>query len=538
MIFTFKYVNIIFLVLKNVDYYNFLQYNEMDFRNIRYIYMLYNDNNDNKDENEYSVKHTKIFLVFIILLAIVMGIIFSSIIVFYHNEQKADIIQSGIYIKGINVSGLTRDEAIVLVKSTLNDKMNSHIELLYKNNNYYLEIEQFGAFFDVESAVDYAFSFAKSGNFIEDMHEYISILINNIDIEPKLIYNDTALTEYLETIEIYLPDQLEQPDYYIEDDKLYITNGKIGAGIEYDKLKKEIISSVQDISYTKKYIEIPTYDKVPDEINVDKIHDEVYREVKNAYFTTEPYAVFADVTGIDFNVDMLKDKIINNPNDEEYEQDLIYTKADVTVNDLGKEAFPDLLATFSTNYVTSNTDRTTNLRLAAGKINGTVVMPGEIFSYNKVVGKRTVSAGYKEAAVYQDGGVTNGLGGGICQISTTLYNAVIKANMEIETRRNHMFVPSYIGAGKDATVVWGSTDFKFKNRRDYPIKIETSVSGGVARVDIYGLRTNNEYDISLETKTIKSSSTSLVVESYRVTRLNGEIIKKEKLYTDTYKKGH
>ena len=235
MIFTFKYVNIIFLVLKNVDYYNFLQYNEMDFRNIRYIYMLYNDN---KDENEYSVKHTKIFLVFIILLAIVMGIIFSSIIVFYHNEQKADIIQSGIYIKGINVSGLTRDEAIVLVKSTLNDKMNSHIELLYKNNNYYLEIEQFGAFFDVESAVDYAFSFAKSGNFIEDMHEYISILINNIDIEPKLIYNDTALTEYLETIEIYLPDQLEQPDYYIEDDKLYITNGKIGAGIEYDKLKK------------------------------------------------------------------------------------------------------------------------------------------------------------------------------------------------------------------------------------------------------------------------------------------------------------
>ena len=235
---------------------------------------------------------------------------------------------------------------------------------------------------------------------------------------------------------------------------------------------------------------------------------------------------------------MLKDKIINNPNDEEYEQDLIYTKADVTVNDLGKEAFPDLLATFSTNYVTSNTDRTTNLRLAAGKINGTVVMPGEIFSYNKVVGKRTVSAGYKEAAIYQDGGVTNGLGGGICQISTTLYNAVIKANMEIETRRNHMFVPSYIGAGKDATVVWGSTDFKFKNRRDYPIKIETSVSGGVARVDIYGLRTNNEYDISLETKTIKSSSTSLVVESYRVTRLNGEIIKKEKLYTDTYKKGH
>ena len=110
--------------------------------------------------------------------------------------------------------------------------------------------------------------------------------------------------------------------------------------------------------------------------------------------------------------------------------------------------------------------------------------------------------------------------------------------MEIETRRNHMFVPSYIEAGKDATVVWGSTDFKFKNRRDYPIKIEASVSGGVARVNIYGLRTNNEYDVSLETKTIKSTATSLVVESYRVSRQNGEVVRRDKLYTDTYKKGH
>ena len=221
---------------------------------------------------------------------------------------------------------------------------------------------------------------------------------------------------------------------------------------------------------------------------------------------------------------------------EEYKISLDYTNPEITVNDLGKEAFPDLLASYSTKYATSNVDRTTNLRLAASKIDGKVVMPGEIFSYNKVVGKRTIAAGYKEAAIYQDGGVTNGLGGGICQISTTLYNAVIAANMEIETRRNHMFVPSYSDAGKDATVVWGSTDFKFKNRREYPIKIEASVSGGVARINIYGLLTNDEYDISIDTKTVKSTDKTLVVESYRAYRRNGELIKRDKLYTDTYKK--
>ena len=203
------------------------------------------------------------------------------------------------------------------------------------------------------------------------------------------------------------------------------------------------------------------------------------------------------------------------------------------------EAFPNLLGSWSTEYV-NNPDRTTNLKLAANKIDGTVVMPGEIFSYNKVVGKRTIAAGYKNAAIYQDGEVTDGLGGGICQISTTLYNAAIDAGMLIEERRNHMFVPSYADAGKDATVVSGSTDFKFENRRAYPIKIETSVKNGVAKVKIYGLRTNEDYDIynlSLGTKVVKSTDSSLVVESYRVYKDDdGNIVRKDKLYTDTYKK--
>ena len=103
-----------------------------------------------------------------------------------------------------------------------------------------------------------------------------------------------------------------------------------------------------------------------------------------------------------------------------------------------------------------------------------------------------------------------------------------------------MFVPSYADAGKDATVVWGSTDFKFENRRDYPIKIDTYVSGGTARVRIYGLKTNEDYDIydlSIGTKTIKSTNSTLVVESYRYYKDgNGNVVKKDKLYTDTYKK--
>ena len=157
---------------------------------------------------------------------------------------------------------------------------------------------------------------------------------------------------------------------------------------------------------------------------------------------------------------------------------------------IGTEAFPDLLSTFSTKYAASNKNRTTNLILASNKINGTVLMPGEVFSYNKVVGKRTIAAGYKEAPIYVSGRVEDGLGGGICQITSTLYNAVVFANLEIVERSNHQFVPSYVGASRDATVVYGALDFKFKNNTDYTIIInvsdtETEVSCTIKKASQY-----------------------------------------------------
>lgn len=115
-------------------------------------------------------------------------------------------------------------------------------------------------------------------------------------------------------------------------------------------------------------------------------------------------------------------------------------------------------------------------------------MPGETFSFNKVVGKRTIEEGYRNAKIYANGGVVDGLAGGICQISSTLYNAVLIANLKIEERRNHAFKTSYVAAGRDATVVYGTIDFKFTNSRSYPIKIAATVENGVAEFSINGIQ--------------------------------------------------
>lgn len=208
----------------------------------------------------------------------------------------------------------------------------------------------------------------------------------------------------------------------------------------------------------------------------------------------------------------------------------------VTTNMIGTEAFPDLLSSYSTNYAASNRNRTTNLILAANKINGTVIMPGETFSYNKVVGARTIAAGYKEAPIYVSGEVVDGVGGGICQITTTLYNAVVYANLEIVQRTNHQFVPSYAPASRDATVVYGSIDFQFKNNRAYPIKLVCSVSGGVATFQIFGLRQEDDCEVEISAYVTGKTSTAIYSEAYKILKRDGNVVGSELLSKDTYKR--
>ena len=181
------------------------------------------------------------------------------------------------------------------------------------------------------------------------------------------------------------------------------------------------------------------------------------------------------------------------------------------------------------------TNRTTNLILASQKVNGTVLMPGEVFSFNKVVGERTIAKGYKNAAIFVNGEVEDGLAGGICQVSSTLYDAVIAANLEITERYNHSKLTSYLPGGKDATVVWGRLDFQFKNNREYPVKIEMGVQNGVVMANIYGIKSNEEYEINIESQRVGVTGMYTIYNAYKVYRQNGVEAKREFLSRDLYK---
>ena len=206
----------------------------------------------------------------------------------------------------------------------------------------------------------------------------------------------------------------------------------------------------------------------------------------------------------------------------------------ITTNMLGLEAFPDLLSEFTTYYSTYERNRSTNIQLSTGSINGLVLMPGDIFSYNGVVGERTSAGGYKPAGVYENGKVVQGIGGGICQTSTTLFNAALFANLEIVEHANHMFIPSYSSAGRDATVSYGSLDFKFKNTRNHAIKIVCYAQNGVVNFKLYGFKEPTEYNVNVYAHVTSRTSTHIKSSTYRTLSLNGQVVKTENIANSTY----
>ena len=220
-------------------------------------------------------------------------------------------------------------------------------------------------------------------------------------------------------------------------------------------------------------------------------------------------------------------------------------------------SFDDLISESET-VIDGTNNRLNNITVATETINGTILRPGDVFSFNDIVGERTRERGYLEAGAFVGGRLVDEVGGGICQVSSTLYHAVLLADLEVVDRRPHGFTVSYLPFGCDAAVSWGSLDFKFKNSTDYAVKIESTVSDRNLTVKLIG---TNSDDTHIEIETVSISSTPFqvvereddsvpygstevydpgmegqVVETYkRLYSSDGELISRTLVSKDTYK---
>ncbi len=502
-------------------------------------------------QNRIKTKGKVIGLTGIILL---LFFVFFSVIFSLVNLGNPKIAR-GVKIGKIDVSNLTQEEATKKVEKWYQEIAQSNISVNYQEVEETIHIEQFHSEIDIDKAVKEACLIGKSGNIVKDNYTILFSMIFSKKIEIPISLNQEEIDRKIEEINAKIPNALKESNYYIEEDKLIIIKGKSGVQIEKEKFNQELRETM--IKEENRTFKIPVKELSPKEIKISDIHKEIYKQAQNASITKDPIEVKPHINGIDFAISEEEAEAILKEEKEEYIIPLTITIPEITLDKLGQEAFPHILGTFSTTYNMENKNRVTNLELASEKIDGTIILPGEIFSYNKIVGERTIAKGYKEAAVYSGGKVVDGIGGGICQLSSTLYNAVIYANLEITSRSNHRFLTSYVTAGRDATVSWGTIDFCFKNTRAYPIKILSNVKNGVVTTQICGIKEEKEYEVVIEsivTEVIPYSinyirdtamkqgeeeikqygANGAKSMTYKIVKQNGIMISKTLLSSDTY----
>jgi len=401
---------------------------------------------------------------------------------------------------------------------------------------------------------------------------YLGVTVQNIDIGgmTKEEAESKLKSELVGSInDKKLKIQVQDKDFEL----LY---SDIEPKYDIDSTVNEAYNFGKDYGIIRKYAAIKGKEKTDIEMkfsyNEDKLEEfetnlinEVNKPSKNATLSINGgnISVEPEVDGITIDEEELDSKLKESIDgivkcEETVSIEPKVTKADIKAEDLSK--ITGIMGSFSTSYGTSAPGRCSNIELATKKINGTIVMPGETFSFNQVVGPRTKEDGFKEAGTYVGNKVEPGIGGGVCQVSTTLYRAVMRANIRSTERTNHSMAVGYATPGLDATVVYGYLDYKFKNTYDFPIYIQGVTGGKVVTYNVYGdpsALNGKTYDMASdiietlppETNVVEDNTldegkevnegggmTGYKTISYQITYENGVETKREIVSRDTYAK--
>jgi vancomycin resistance protein YoaR len=360
-------------------------------------------------------------------------------------------------------------------------------------------------------------------------------------------------------------------------DKLYtIDYSKLNANYNIEEAVNEAFTYGKERSFMEKFKLVKTpvpknielkfnYDPKPIKELIAGMQKEIDRSPVNGSITmisSGKFSITPEKNGAKLNAEKLEQDIVNKINgnisgDADLEAPIEVVQASVTAEQLSK--VNTKLSSFTTNFPTSSANRIENIRLSTKSINGLLLMPGDTFSFNDVVGQRTVARGYKEAGVIINNKLDSGIGGGICQVSSTLYNAVIRANIDSTERRHHSLPSSYVGLGMDATVSYGSIDYKFKNTLQTPIYIEGFLKGKTVSFNVYSDSSlaARTYDLVSETygtinpdtkyiddpnmyegqtEIVQKASTGYKVKVYKKIFENGKYVGQETVTNETYKK--
>ncbi len=422
------------------------------------------------------------------ILLIMLGLLLAALCVFTYAYPS---IFPGVTVGTIPVGGMSEQAAA--------DRIMERSGALYEDAKVALTIYQTTYDIpvrDVLESVDgaqsaaNAFAVGRTGNPLARMWDVAKALIGKNEAQIAAQVDEDGLEKALEEIVSQALTEPVEPTWEVGTDSITIHAGKPGVSFDTKAVRELLDEKIRLMDFEP--YEVSTELSDPPAIDIDKIAAEAIGEGTSATVDkTDGKTIISEKPGVQFDVEEAR-SIIGDGSAESYTIPATVTPAKVTAEDLKEVLFRDTLAQASTNLDESNVPRTNNVRLASASINGTILNPGDEFSYNGVVGERTEARGYKPAGAYVNGQVVDEFGGGVCQPSSTLYMAVLRADLEVTERHNHSFTVAYTPLGEDATVDYGNLDFRFKNDTDYPIKIVAEQTNGQMIMTIIGTKTTDK----------------------------------------------
>lgn len=443
-------------------------------------------------------------------------------------------ILNNVMVAGINVGGLTKAEAIQVVEQNVGDLYEQQpMTIRLGGTTMTLVSADTGAQLDVKAAVAEAYSYGRTGTKEEREAAYAASFTGNhtIGLLPYLNLNQDYIRQVLESYGDTVGSVLTQPSYKLEGQvpdlatdvfdpetaqplTLVITMGTPGVNFQAEALLQEILDAYSLARFQISWDDTDP-DAEPEKPDLAKIRQELCLAPVDDSLDRKTYETIPGSYGYDFDTEQAQQLV----DQAQYGQILRVEMTYVAPEHMGEEIlFRDVLAEAKTPY-SDNANRVNNLQLACQAINGLVLNPGETFSFNDTLGERTAQKGYLKAPAYSGTGLVNATGGGICQVSSTLYLATLLYDLETVERHDHGFTVAYMDLGMDATVSWNGPDFKFRNNANFPIKIQAEASDHYVTVQILG---TDEKDYYIEMSYVVSETYRYETEYQQVPEDNPE----------------
>ena len=393
----------------------------------------------------------------------------------------------GATIAGVDVGGMKKSEAMEAVSAAIGNSYETEtMSVTVLDKELVITPADSGAVLDVERAVNNAFRGVTADK--EDLQVDITPYLNlNADaIRAKIAeFGKDFPTEGIPTGSKILRETIDGQ----EQDVLEVTIGTVYYDFSEEALYQAILSAYNAHRFTADY----TCNRMDAAaVDLDALYAEHCTDAVSAELNPETLEVSQSVVGYRFDLEQAKEALLNSNPGDVLKFPFKDVQPEMDTETLKSMLFRDELASYEA-YQGSSANRATNLRLACEAMNGTILNPGDEFSYNNTLGERTAEKGYMGAASYLNGETVTTLGGGICQPSSALYMCTLYADLEIVERTCHGYPSSYVPLGMDATVSWGGPDFRFKNNTPFPIRIDAVAEGGSVTVKLVGTETKDYY---------------------------------------------